>query len=71
MDTIRKVLETPVVPPSKIRRETPAELEKVILKALEKDKANRYPAATQFVTAPSSMASPIFGIGTTAIRSSP
>jgi hypothetical protein len=58
MDTIRKVLESPVVPPSKIRSETPAELEKVILKALEKDKANRYPTATQFVKALEPLAGP-------------
>ena len=51
IETIRQVLEAPVVPPSSIRRETPPEVEKVILKALEKEKANRYPTASAFVKA--------------------
>jgi len=51
MDTIRQVLESPVVPPSKLRRDTPADIERIILKALEKEKGNRYPSAVQFVKA--------------------
>jgi serine/threonine protein kinase len=48
METIRQVLEEPVRPPSKLRPETPPELEQVILKALQKDKALRYPTASEF-----------------------
>jgi hypothetical protein len=51
IDTIRQVLENPVVPPKKLRPDTPPELEKIILKALEKNKANRFPTASQFVRA--------------------
>ena len=51
IETIRQVMEAPVVPPSSIRKDIPPELEKIILKALEKKKADRYPTATQFVKA--------------------
>jgi hypothetical protein len=51
IETIRLVMEAPVVPPSSIRKETPPEVESIILKALEKQKADRYPTASQFVKA--------------------
>jgi hypothetical protein len=61
METIRKVMEDPVVPPSKVRRETPAALEAVIMKALSKVKAQRYPNAGALAKA----LEPIAGPGTT------
>jgi hypothetical protein len=51
IETIRQVLEAPVVPPSSIRKDTPPEVEDIILKALEKKKSDRYPTASQFVKA--------------------
>ena len=51
METIRQVLEDPVKPPSTLRPDVPPDLERLILKALEKDKAKRYPTATEFVQA--------------------
>ncbi len=51
METIRQVLEDPVLPPSKIRPEVPPELERFVLKALEKDQGRRPPTASQFAKA--------------------
>jgi predicted Ser/Thr protein kinase len=51
LDTIRRVLEEPVTPPSKLRPEIPRDLESLILKALEKDKAKRHPVAADFAKA--------------------
>jgi hypothetical protein len=51
METIRQVLEDPVTPPSKIRPEVPAELERLILKSMEKDKTKRDPTAAHFAKA--------------------
>ena len=45
VETIRQVLQDSVIPPRKLRVETSPELERVILKALEKNKAQRYPTA--------------------------
>jgi serine/threonine-protein kinase len=60
METIRKVIEDPVVPPSKLRRDTPPALEAVIMKALSKDKKQRYPDAGALAKA----LEPIAGPGT-------
>ena len=51
METIRQVLEDPVVPPSRIRSDVPRDLEQFILKALEKDKGRRHPNASAFARA--------------------
>lgn len=48
METIRKVLQDPVVPPSKLRPELPPAVERVILRALEKDKSARFRTASEF-----------------------
>ena len=58
IETIRQVLESPVVAPSSIRKDTPPELEQVVMKSLEKQKANRYPTAGAFVKALESIAAP-------------
>ena len=57
METIRQVLQDPVTPPSKIRPDTPPELERVILRALEKDKAARFQNASEFSKALEAVAS--------------
>jgi hypothetical protein len=51
LDTIRMVLETPVTPPSEVRPGVSPGVEAVILKALEKDRAKRYPFAADFARA--------------------
>ncbi|HVR87644.1 MAG TPA: serine/threonine-protein kinase [Planctomycetota bacterium] len=51
METIRQVLEDPVPAPSRLRPGIPGGIEGVILKALEKEKRNRYPTATVFARA--------------------
>ncbi len=51
METIRQVLENPVPPPSTIRPEIPPNLEQLVLKALDKDQARRYPSAGEFAKA--------------------
>ena len=58
METIRKVLEEPVIPPSKLRRDLPPALESVIMKALSKDKAQRYPNAGALAKALETIAGP-------------
>lgn len=58
METIRQVLEDPVTPPSKLRRDVPSAVEQVVLRAMEKDKAKRYPNATAFVKALERAAAP-------------
>ncbi|HLY10538.1 MAG TPA: protein kinase [Planctomycetota bacterium] len=51
METIRQVLEDPVPAPSTFRSGVPSDLERFILKALEKDKTRRYPTAAHFARA--------------------
>jgi serine/threonine protein kinase len=58
METIRQVLQDPVAPPSKLRAEVSPDLEAVILKALSKDKTQRYPTATAFARALESVVGP-------------
>jgi eukaryotic-like serine/threonine-protein kinase len=42
---MRMVLEEPIVPPSQLRPDFPAALEQVIMRALERDPAKRWPSA--------------------------
>jgi hypothetical protein len=51
LDTIRMVLETPVTPPSKLREGIQPALEAIVLKALQKDRAERYPSSVDFARA--------------------
>ncbi len=51
MDTLRQVLDDPLLPPSKIRPEIPPALEQVLLRALDKDQARRFPSAGDFAKA--------------------
>ncbi|MBU0637327.1 MAG: protein kinase [Planctomycetes bacterium] len=46
-EVIQRLLETPPTPPSSLSTRVDAELETVILKALEKDKARRYQSARE------------------------
>jgi WD40 repeat protein len=45
MDALQRLLEDAPVPPRRLRRETPAALEVICLKCLEKDPARRYASA--------------------------
>lgn len=46
IDIIRKVTsEEPIVPPSRIRPEIPADLERIVMRALEKERLRRYESA--------------------------
>ena len=45
--TLHKVLEMPIAPPSWSRHEVPMELDRIVMKALERDPARRYPSAAQ------------------------
>jgi serine/threonine-protein kinase len=51
METIRQVLEDPVKPPTALRPEIPKDVEQLVMKALAKDKAQRFPTAVEFVQA--------------------
>jgi hypothetical protein len=51
METIRQVVQDPVIAPSTIRPDIPPGLERVILTSLEKDKTKRYPTASEFAKA--------------------
>jgi serine/threonine protein kinase len=51
METIRQVIQDPIIPPSTTRADIPAELERVILTALDKDKTKRFPTAGAFAKA--------------------
>ena len=51
METIRQVIQDPVIPPSTTRADIPPELEGIILRALEKDKTKRFPTAGEFAKA--------------------
>ena len=43
--TFRKILELPIAPPSTLRPSVPAELDAIVMKALERDPARRYQTA--------------------------
>ncbi len=45
LDTLRKVIADAPIPLRRLRKDTPDELEAVVLKCLEKDPARRYPCA--------------------------
>jgi predicted Ser/Thr protein kinase len=51
METIRQVIQDPVIRPSTTRADIPPELERIILTALEKDKTKRFPTAGDFAKA--------------------
>lgn len=51
MDTLMKVIQQAPVPPRSINARVPPELEAICLRALEKDKARRYPSAREFAQA--------------------
>ncbi|HEX7896487.1 MAG TPA: protein kinase [Planctomycetota bacterium] len=51
IETLRMVLEDPVVPPTKTNPSVPPAVEAVVLKALQKDRADRYPFAADFARA--------------------
>lgn len=51
METIRQVIQDPVIPPSTTRSDVPPDLERIILTALEKDKSKRFPTAAEFAKA--------------------
>ena len=51
MELLKKQIEQPPPPPRSKRRDVPVELERVILKALEKKKTDRYPDARTFAQA--------------------
>ena len=44
-ETVKSVLEMPVVPPSKVNGRLPPELDPIVMKALERDPEKRYPTA--------------------------
>ncbi|GAF76050.1 unnamed protein product, partial [marine sediment metagenome] len=46
-EVIQRMLETPPIPPSSLSKQVDGELETIILKALEKDKACRYQSAKE------------------------
>jgi serine/threonine protein kinase len=45
-ETIKRVLHAPIPSPTDIRKEIPESLSQVVLRALQRDPANRYPSAT-------------------------
>lgn len=44
-DVLRKIVESPVPPPSSVKFDYPAELERIVMRTLNKDSAKRYPSA--------------------------
>jgi len=48
VETVKMVVHRPVTPPSQINPDVPPELEAIVLKAMEKDRARRYPTASSF-----------------------
>ena len=50
MLTFRKILALPIEPPSKLRPSVPAELDAIVMKALERDPARRYQTAEEMAT---------------------
>jgi len=51
METLRQVVQDPVIPPSTTRADLPPDLERIILRALEKEKTKRFPTAGEFAKA--------------------
>jgi serine/threonine-protein kinase len=51
LDTLRLIIEAPVTPPSELRPDIPRPVEAVVLKALQKAQAQRYPHAEDFARA--------------------
>jgi serine/threonine protein kinase len=47
LETLRNVLQKPVAPPSSIRPEVPAELDRIVLRALERNRDRRYRTAEE------------------------
>jgi serine/threonine protein kinase len=50
MLTFRKILSLPIAPPSKTRPSVPPELDAIVMKALERDRARRYQTADEMAT---------------------
>jgi serine/threonine protein kinase len=48
LETLRNVLQKPVPPPSSIRREVPPELDRIVLRALDRSPERRYQTAEEF-----------------------
>lgn len=46
-DTMRRILELDIVPPSRVGREPPVAFDRVVLKALERDRSLRYQSAAE------------------------
>jgi len=46
-DTMRQVLASPILPPSSVNPEVPAELDPIVLRALAREAADRYPTAKE------------------------
>jgi eukaryotic-like serine/threonine-protein kinase len=46
-ERIRNVLEAPITPPSQRRPQIPAELERIVMRALERDRTRRYQSAEE------------------------
>jgi serine/threonine-protein kinase len=49
--TLHKVLEMPIAPPSWSRQDVPLELDRIVMKALERDPGRRYASAAQMARA--------------------
>jgi serine/threonine protein kinase len=49
LETLRNVLQKPVPPPSVLRPEVPRELDRIVLRALERGRENRYATAEEMV----------------------
>ena len=46
-ETMRRILEMPIIPPSRVGLEPPASFDRVVLKALERDRERRYQSAAE------------------------
>ncbi len=51
MDVFRKILNDPIVPPTRLRKDVPKALEKICLKALQRDPAKRWDSAAALADA--------------------
>ena len=47
LDTLRQVIADAPIPPRRVRKDIPDELEAIVLKCLEKDRRRRYPSARE------------------------